>query len=361
MTSVPDLVVMGGGIAGLTAALAAASRGMRVTLIDQPRPGAASRASAGMLAPSIAGLPEWVRPTAMQARDVYPRFLELLRERTDIVVPLDRGGILELASSPEDLERRSARAGNDAERLDAAALTALEPALADHPGAILHHLDGAVDAVALCSALDVAITRQPRITRLTDEVASFDPRGNLPAFRSRGGARYASPRLLLASGAWAGGLPGLPRPLPVRPVRGQLIRLKGIPIRHVIHTTDGYLIPRAGMLIVGSTSEETGFECVTTPRGLAALRALAMRTVPVLAHAAVAEHWAGLRPITPDGLPVLGADPELPSLAYACGFSRNGILLAPWAAEQLAPALAGDAIPASLAPFGIGRFAAGAT
>lgn len=361
MTSIPDLVVLGGGIAGLTSALAAASRGMRVTLIDQPRPGAASRASAGMLAPSIAGLPEWVRPTAIQARDVYPRFLEMLRERADVAVTLDRGGILELASSPEDLERRSARAGSDAERLDAAALTALEPALAGHSGAIFHHLDGAVDAAALGSALDVAITRQGRITRLTDEVASFDPRGNLPAFRLRGGARYASPRLLLASGAWAGALPGLPRPLPVRPLHGQLIRLKGIPVRHVIHTADGYLIPRAGMLIVGSTSEETGFECVTTPRGLAALRALATRTVPVLAHAAVAEHWAGLRPITPDGLPVLGSDPDLPSLSYACGFSRNGILLAPWAAEQLAPALAGGVSPASLAPFGITRFAAGAS
>ena len=99
VTSVPDLVVLGGGIAGLTASLAAAERGMRVTVIDQVLAGAASRASAGMLAPSIAGLPEWARPMAIAARDVYPRFLATLLDRSDIEVPLDRNGILELACS----------------------------------------------------------------------------------------------------------------------------------------------------------------------------------------------------------------------------------------------------------------------
>lgn len=357
MTIVPDLVVLGGGIAGLTSALAAAGRGMRVTVIDQPRSGAASRASAGLLAPSIAGLPEAVRPAALEARDVYPRFLAMLRDRTDMDVPLDRQGIIELAASAGDLERRTARAGSAAQRLDARALAALEPAFGGHPGAILHPHDGAVDAVALMSALDVAVARQPRIARLTDEVASFDSRGNLPAFLSRGGTRYGSRRLLVAGGAWAGGLPGLPRRLPVRPVRGQLARLEGLPIRHVAHMTDGYLVPSGDTLIVGATSEDAGFECATTPRGLAALRAIATRAVPVLGHAAVADHWAGLRPVTPDGLPILGQEPGQQALFYACGYSRNGILFGPWAAEQLAPVLAGMAPTPALAPFRVDRFA----
>jgi Glycine/D-amino acid oxidases (deaminating) len=269
VTAAPDLVIVGGGVAGLTAALAAAARGMRVTVIDQARAGAASRASAGMLAPSIAGLPEAIRPSALDARDAFPGFLATLLDRTDLEVPLDRNGILELATSEADLEQRVGRAGPDAERLDRHALGALEPALASHPGAVLHRDDGAVDPVRLMAALDVAVARQPRVTRLTDEVASFDARGNLPAFRSRGGTRYASRRLLLAGGAWAGALPGLPRSIPVRPVRGQLARLEGLPVRHVVHMADGYLIPRAGMLIVGATSEETGFDAGTTPRGLA--------------------------------------------------------------------------------------------
>src|SRR4051812_2121269 len=145
MTAVPDLVVLGGGIAGLTSALAAAARGMRVTVIDQARAGAASRASAGLLAPSIAGMPESVRPIALEARDAYPRLLAMLLDRTDLDVPLDRNGILELADSGADLEQRAARAGEDAERLDQAALGALEPGLAAHPGAVLHRNDGAVD------------------------------------------------------------------------------------------------------------------------------------------------------------------------------------------------------------------------
>jgi glycine oxidase len=356
VTALPDLVILGGGIAGLTSALAAAERGLRVTVIDQTRPGAASRASAGMLAPSIAGLPESVRPAAIEARDVYPHFLAMLRDRTDIEVPLDRHGILELAASDADLEQRAARAGEAAERLDSRALTALEPAFAAHAGAMLHLHDGAVDNVTLMAALDVAVARHPRVTRVTDEVASFDARGNLPAFRSRGGTRYASRRLLVASGAWAGSLPGLPRPVPVRPVRGQLARLEGLPIRHVTHMPDGYLIPRGGSLIVGATSEECGFDCHTTPRGLATLRTIATRAVPVLSHAPVADHWAGLRPVTPDGLPIYGPDPSVPALFYACGLSRNGILFAPWAAEQLAPWLAGGTPPPSLAALRLDRF-----
>jgi glycine oxidase len=355
VTTLPDLVVLGGGIAGLTAALAAAERGMRITLVDQARPGAASRASAGMLAPSIAGLPESVRPAAIEARDVYPRFLAMLRDRTDIDVPLDRQGILELATSERELEQCAARAGASAIRLDARALASLEPALAAHAGAIHHPDDGAVDNVTLMAALDVAVARHPRIARITDEVSSFDARGNLPAFRSRGGTRYASRRLLVANGAWAGTLPGLPRPLPVRPVRGQLVQLEGLPIRHVAHMADGYLVPRGGTLIVGATSEEAGFDSHTTPRGLASLRAIATRAVPVLGHAIVADHWAGLRPIAPDGLPIYGADPTVPALAYACGLSRNGILFAPWAAAQLATVLAGGTSPTPLEAFRVAR------
>jgi len=202
------------------------------------------------------------------------------------------------------------------------------------------------------------VARQSRIARMTDEVASFDGRGNLPGFRSRGGTRYAGKRLLVANGAWAGSLPGLPRPLPVRPVRGQLMRLEGRPVRRVIHVPGGYLVPRGNSLVVGATSEEVGLDTSVTPRGLKDLRALAMRTIPVLAHAPMLEHWAGLRPMTTDGLPILGNDPQVPALCYACGFSRNGILLAPWAAEQLLPVLLGGELTAAAAPFSVARFAA---
>lgn len=353
--SVPDLVVAGGGIVGLTTALAAARRGLRVTLIDQPRPGSASRSSAGLLAPSIGDALPAVREAGNAARDFYPGFLDQLLARTEVIVPLDRGGIVDVASSAQELDALLARAPAASERLDAHALTALEPAFADFAGALLHPHDGAVDNVTLMGALDVAVARQSRIARMTDEVASFDAKGNLPGFRSRGGTRYAGRRLLVANGAWAGSLPGLPRPLPIRPMRGQLMRLEGRPVHHVIHCAGGYLVPRGNTLVVGATSEEAGLDAATTQRGLKDLRAIATNAIPVLAQAPVLEHWAGLRPMAADGLPILGSDPELPALTYACGFSRNGILLAPWAAEQLLPVLLGGELPASAAPFSVTR------
>jgi glycine oxidase len=355
MTTVSDLVVLGGGVVGLTSALAAADRGMRVTLIDQLRPGASSRASAGILAAAVDGLPRAVLPIAIQARDFYPGFLDALSGRTELEVPLDRSGVLELAISPEELEKLVTRSPA-ATRLDAAALAALEPAFAGHTGALMHPHDGGVDIAALMSALDVAIAIEARIARVTDEIASLDARGNLPAFRSRGGTRYTGRRLLLASGAWAGTLPGLPRAIPVRPVRGQMIRLEGPPIGHITFGAGGYLLRRGGALLVGATSEDTGFESTTTPRGLKELRAIATRAIPGLAKANLVEHWAALRPVSADSLPILGADPSLPSLFYACGFSRNGILLAPWAADRLAQALAGEAAAEALAPFRVERF-----
>lgn len=355
MTTLPDLVVLGGGIAGLTAALAAAERGIRVTVIDQARAGAASRASAGILAPSVDGQHEPAWSAAIQARDFYPPFLDRLCAHTEVDVALDRAGVLELAGTDAELERLVARSP-DATRLDAAALATLEPALASHAGALLHPDDGAIDNVGLMSALDVAVARHERVARVTDEIASLDARGNLPAFRSRGGTRYAGRRLLLASGAWAGALPGLPRALPLRPVRGELFRLEGLPVGHVTFGGGGYLVPRKGSLLVGATSEETGFDATTTPRGSRLLRAMATAVIPALAKTPVLEHWAALRPMSADGLPILGADPALPSLFYACGYSRNGILFGPWAAEQLAVALSGGNAPATLAPFSVARF-----
>lgn len=353
--SVPDLIIAGGGIAGLTSALAAARRGLRVTVVDQPRTGAASRTAAGLLAPSIGSASPAVREAGIAARDFYPEFLRGLLGRTEIEVPLDREGILDVALTAQELETLTNAAPATAERLDAQALAALEPSLAGLAGALRHPHDGAVDNSILMNALDVAVARQSRITRVTDDVASFDPRGNLPGFRSRGGTRYAGQRLLVANGAWAGSLPGIPRPLPVRPVRGQLLRLEGCPVQRVTHVAGGYLVPRGNTIVVGATSEDVGFDAGTTQRGLKDLRVLAGRVVPQLATSPMLEHWSGLRPMAADGLPILGADPEVPALCYACGFSRNGILFAPWAAEQLLPLLLGGQLTEAAAPFSVAR------
>jgi glycine oxidase ThiO len=354
--SAPDLLVIGGGIAGLTTALAAAERGMNVVLVHAGRPGEASRAAAGILGPSVEGMPVHVLGAALAARDYYPAFLAKLEEKTGIAVPLDRNGILELAVSDADLALRAARAGDGAMVLDATALAALEPALGEHPGGILHPDDGAVDNVALMRALELAAVREPRITRVEASIAAVDFQVGTAAALTTDGQTLHAPTLILAAGAWVSQIVGLPRDVPVRPLMGQLLRLDGRVINHVTYGAGGYLIPRGAGLVVGATKEDVGFETRTTSEGRAALLAIAREAAPALASARAVDQWSGLRPVTPDALPILGADPDEPALVYACGFSRNGILLAPWAGEQIAVEMTSERGSAALALFSIDRF-----
>ena len=356
VTHSADVLVIGGGIVGLSAALAVAECHLRVLVVDETRPGAASRAAAGMLAPSLEGLPPTVHAFAMDARDEYPAFLARLRERTGVDVALDRNGILELASSPGDLGVLVARAGAAAQALDARDVAQIEPALACHAGAVLHPHDGAVDNVALMHALDLAVAREPRIDRLANRVASLDFHGERASGSTASGERLECAYVLLASGAWATDIAGLPRRLPVRPVRGELLLLDRRPIRHVTYGAGGYLVPRGNTLLIGATSEESGFANNVTAEGRQSLLTVARRAIPALDGARVVNHWAGLRPVSPDALPMLGSDADVPALVYACGFSRNGILLAPWSAMLLARLISGDPTGDALAPFSPTRF-----
>jgi glycine oxidase ThiO len=352
-----DLVIVGGGIAGLTVALAASERGLSVVVIDQPRLGAASRAAAGMLAPSVEGLPPAVGPLALEAREYFPRFLAELQAKADanVAVALNRNGILEVASTEEDLARLHTRALGGVRALDRRALAELEPALGSHAGALLHPADGAVDNITLMTTLDLAVARDRLIRRIQDSVDSIELTGGRHVAWTGEGTRHEGKVIVLATGAWASGIPGLPRNLPVRPLRGQLLRLDQLPIAHVAYVAGGYLVPRGTTLLVGATSEEVGFKNAVTGEGQMELLGIAQRAIPELASARIVEHWAGLRPVTPDALPILGRDPDIPGLIYACGFSRNGILLAPWAANQLVSLIAGG--DSALAPFAATRFA----
>ena len=206
-------------------------------------------------------------------------------------------------------------------------------------------MDGAVDNVTLMTTLDLAVARDRHIRRIMGSAASIDVTGGRRVAWTAEGTRHEGTAIVLATGAWATGIPGLPRALPVRPLRGQLLRLDRLPVRHVAYVAGGYLVPRGATLLVGATSEEAGFQNAVTGDGRRELLAIAQRAIPELASARVVDHWAGLRPITPDALPILGADPDVPGLIYACGFSRNGILLAPWAATQLAALVGGAGSP----------------
>jgi glycine oxidase len=168
----------------------------------------------------------------------------------------------------------------------------------------------------------------------------------------------ASPGVaVLAAGAWAAQIDGLPRPVPVRPLRGQICAIRSAPLRHVVLERDVYLVVRGSdRTLVGSTMEDVGFDVGTTPDALAALRRSADSVCPALAAHDIVDSWSGLRPATPDLLPVLGPDPDEPRLIYACGHSRNGILLAPLTASVTGALAAGQDSGWDLTPFSIRRF-----
>lgn len=351
--------MIGAGLVGLASAAALAERGVSVTLLADIRRGEASPAAAGMLAPSVEHYDGPAREFAFAARDRYPSFLAHLAGRTGIEVPLNRLGILQLALDGVEATALSAIAPPTARWLDGPALRALEPALSHAVGAYFHPEDGAVNNLVLMRALKALLGRHPKV-RVTSGAASsveLSPHGG--TVRTGVGERIAADCIVLAAGAWAPEILGLPRSIPIEPVRGQMMSLAASPVRHVVYGANGYIVPRGdGRTLVGSTMERVGYDAGTTPEGLAHVRAVGEAICPALARARLLNPWAGLRPVTPDQQPIIGPDPVTPSLLYACGHSRNGVLLAPLTGDCIAALASGEPAPVDLSAFSISRFSA---
>ncbi len=356
----PDVSVIGGGVVGLAAAVALADAGHAVTLFDARRRGEASAAAAGMLAPGVEHAEGAAQDFAVAGRERYASYVDMLRERTGVDVPPDRAGILHVVADAAEAESRRGSLGAEAEWLDSAELARVEPALAPAAGAVLHAHDGAVDNVILLEALR-------RLVRSLDRVAVQEERVTGVRWCTDGsatvlgasGSTVACGRVVLAAGTWVNEIRGLPRPLPVRPARGQMIALAAAPVHHVTYAPAGYVVPRGtSRSVVGATMEYVGFDPSAPSWAAAPLERAAAAIAPVFARARRLDHWSGLRPVTPDLLPIIGADPEQPSLIYACGHSRNGILLAPVTGDVVAKLASDGPAGFDLAPFSVARFSA---
>lgn len=354
-----EVLVVGGGLIGLSCALAIAERGVSATVIATPRPGSASAAAAGLLAPSIERGEGPASAFAISARDRYPDFLAWIEERIGVRVPVGREGILQVALSERGVKGLRRAMPPSAEWLDPSALATLEPALSHARGAVIHPVDGSIDNVVLLGALQRCAERHPRVRSVHGEAISI-AFGTRPSVRCADGTEHTASRVVLAAGAWSGKLRGLPRPVPVEPVRGQMLAYDAMPISRPVYGPTGYSVPRpSGRTVVGSTMEHVGFDPGTSPEGRQRIDRAAREICPAFAHHALLEHWSGLRPVTPDLQPIIGADPDEPGLIYACGHSRNGVLMTPLTGDCVA-AIALDApVPHDLAPFAIGRFATG--
>ena len=368
-TASPHVAVIGGGVIGAACARAAALRGLRVTLLAPgPDPAAASGASAGMLAAQIESPDEYMLPIAVRARDIYDGLAAGLKDTTGLDIGFLQTGIATLAFDEEraaalfDLVADQRQAGLRCDWLEAADLQERWPGVATAArGALFAPEDGCLNPAALCAAL-LADARRLGVQVLPEaahRVAVAAGRVTGVA-TDRGGV--PAEHVVLAAGAWCVRIAGLPRPLPVVPIRGQLVATgwpAGLPPIILFHG-HGYLLPRGDEAVLGSTMESVGFAAGTTTEGIAGIRTEAERLCPAIGALPTRRAWAGLRPVTPDGRPILGPDPEVAGLWYATGHGRNGILLAGITGEIIGDLLATGHTDVDVGELSVARFSPGA-
>ncbi len=360
-----DVVIVGGGLIGCAIAREVAGRGRTVAVVERVQPGAeASSAAAGLLSPQVEA--EEPRPffdLALESRALHELWEQELIAETGSDVGYRRCGILRCSfrKSPTLARSRSwqTQAGLAMEPMSAAEAVSrtggrLSPDISE---AVFFPDEAIVDSALLTRA--VAQSAERRGTRIFTEtpVRRFRLEGNTCVGVETDAGVLEAAGVVDAAGAWASFDAGLPFAIPVEPVRGQIVELSSArELATVVQDDDVYLVPRrGGRLLVGATVERVGFRKQVTAQAVAGLLTAAIRLVPDLSQAPFVRAWAGLRPGTPDGLPILGPSP-ITGLFLATGHFRNGILLAPVTARLMADLLTGVEVR-GLEPFSIDRFA----
>jgi len=363
-----DVVVIGGGVIGLTVARALAQRGLRdVCLIERAALGTeASFAAGGILAPQAeADGRDAFFELACRSRDLYADFAAGLFEETGVDVELDATGTLYVALTDadfEEIEQRykwQSRAGLAVEKLRASEARELEPCIGETlRGALLFPRDVQVENRRLLNALVNSVSKlELQVATDTTVDAVKIERSQIKGVQTSRGF-VSCQKVVVAAGTWSSMIEHAHTPR-IEPVRGQMICFDAQPqlTRHVIYSPHGYLVPRRdGRLLAGSTSENAGFTKQVTGGGISSILAHATEISPKIETLPILDTWAGLRPRAADGLPVLGPCDEIDGLVYATGHYRNGILLAPVTGELIAEAVVKGHISPLLAAFSPNRF-----
>ncbi len=359
-----DVIVVGGGIIGLTSALELADRGLAVTVLDPGRrQGISSWAGGGILSP----LYPWRRDPAVnrlarRSQQLYPALCRRIQEEVGVDPELRTQGMI-YADFPSRAQVDKERArewcreeGVECRDLDSEELLRAEPELSPVAETGLRLSDiGWVRSPRLMRGL-IRLTQEFGVT-LQDGVTVLDLRqegGAVRGVETDAGALSAE-RVVVAAGPWSRDL--LCRAgadLPVRPVKGAMLLLQGSRpvLGQVVMAGRHYLVPRAdNRLLVGSTLEETGFDSRSTLGAVRALAQAAVELVPETANLELESYWAGLRPGSPDDKPFIGAVPAVAGLYVNTGHYRNGLVHAPASAEALARVLTGEEAAMEMDPF----------
>jgi len=360
--SAPDVVVVGGGVLGCAAALELTRRGAAVTVVERDSIGSHSSGFAygGLFVMSGAGIPGPVLEPAMQASERHRTLAGELRDIADIDVQLRPAGTLTLAADAEELETLQAEyewqhaEGLDTEVLSPSDVARLEPMVErDVAGALIERSHQELDSYRFTLALATALEKLGGVVRHGDVTGLLRNGSRVSGVQTASGDEIAAGATILATGPWAGSdeHPDLPR-FPIRPVKGQILHLRfpGGGFDHRV-MLGGYYVRRKpdGLVWAGTTEEKTGFDDRPSESGRASIIEGALRIAASLEHATVEEHTACLRPVSDDGLPVIGAVAETDGLFVLNGAGRKGIFLSPVFADMLAPVVLGET-GASTAP-----------
>jgi len=361
------VVIIGGGVAGLSIGWRLAQAGCEVVVLERARPGrGATWASAGMIAVTgergDAETPEAI--FARYSRSLWPSFAAEIEESSGREVAFRADGALMVARGQTEAETFASRvaSGGTTKYLSPAEAREMEPLLApDIAGALYDPGEAQVDNRALGTALAAAFVRAGGTLLANETVIRFEVSGARVTGALTPFATYRGDAFVLAAGAWTSRIAGLPADAitPVVPVKGEMIALAAVKAdalpERIVWGSEVYLVPRHDRLFVGATMSRQGIDTSLTQAAADWLKSHAAVVMPALAEWDIAEHWAGLRPGSPDNLPILGAC-AIEGLFVASGQFRNGILFAPAIAEALSSLVLGHSPLSLIAAFNPRRF-----
>lgn len=380
-----DVIIVGGGIIGASIAFELARKGVSVLLLDRQQPGLeASWAAAGMLSPAPeASEAALLVPFARESRKLYPEFISSIEETSGLSVESRQCSALEIFLAPEGEAERDQRVAEIRSHGISAEPIPLSEALRKEPllnpaarAAVLIPDEMYVEPRTLTQVTLAATKKSGAEIRVGSEVISIVTdqsrcEGVLVAasatmkagtISARAGEKIHAGKIVIAAGSFSGSIGWVERYAPTHPVRGQMVALRTAAggLRCVLRSDHGYVVPREnGLCVAGSTLENAGFVKQVTPGGLGKILEAAIELIPELEKAAITETWSGLRPGTPDHLPIVGPT-DVEGLFIATGHYRNGILLAPATAKSMSELICEGKSSIEVGNFSPMRFAAAA-
>lgn len=340
-----DVIIAGAGIIGVSIALELRERGASVLVLDRGVAGQeSSSAAAGMLAPADPETPPALRSMALESARVFPEYVRKIESLSGVTTDFRRHGTIAFLNA-------GATVPTEYSRLSAADLHRLEPRLQSQGLSAFLIREDTVDPRLLMQAALAAARRLGVKFRENTEVKEIRSGENEVEVLTTCG-EFTSHTAINCRGAWAGA--------PVRPRKGQMLYLQPAQsdlLQHVVHAPDAYIVPRSsGKTLVGATVEDVGFDKSVIPSTIDGLLRTAARYLPELASAPIVDSWAGLRPGTPDNMPILGLSGK-PGIYVAGGHFRNGILLAPITAKIIANLVTNKDAGMDITAFAPSRFA----